>query len=361
MRGSDVREIVGMEQPPTTSYPVSDFRQWNESGQLELAPKFQRRSVWEPKAKSYLIDTIVRSMPVPPVFIRLRLDTRTNRSVREVVDGQQRLRTVLDFLGDDFPISRVHNRELAGKRYSALPEPLKRKILRYKFAVTTLEDVTDAEVLAIFARLNTYTVRLNAQELRNAEFFGAFKQTIYSLALDHYAFWRNTAILSDQQVARMDEAELVSELVVTMLAGIRQTRAADLRDFYSRFDDTFPEADRVTREFATVIDLAGELLADGFVPGFFTRRPVFYSLFVALYDARFGLPKSSRGPISLKASDMNRVRARLERVQGRLAEDEPPASYAKFRDDSRYATADVGRRRARHEFLWRRVLSEPSS
>jgi hypothetical protein len=82
-----------------------------------------------------------------------------------------------------------------------------------------MEDVTDAEVLAVFARLNTYTVRLNAQELRNAEFFGAFKQAVYRLALDHYAFWLNKGILTDQQIARMDEAELVSELAVTMLGG----------------------------------------------------------------------------------------------------------------------------------------------
>jgi hypothetical protein len=351
-------EVVGMEQPPTTTYPISDFREWNDSGQLELAPKFQRRSVWEPKAKSYLVDTIVRSMPVPPVFIRLRLDTKTNRSVREVVDGQQRLRAVLDFLEDDFPISRVHNVELAGMHYSDLPEPLQRKILRYKFAVTTLEDVGDAEVLAIFARLNTYTVRLNAQELRNAEFFGAFKQTVYTLALDHYAFWRNTGILSDQQVARMDEAELVSELVVTMLDGIRQTKAADLRDFYDKFDDKFPEAERISREFGAVIDLAGELLSDGLAPGFFTRRPVFFSLFAALYDARFGLPKSTRSQITFKASDIERIKERLQRAQERLAEEEPPGAYLKFREDSRYGTADVGRRRARHEFLWRRVLSK---
>jgi len=349
--------VVGMEQPPTQTYPISDFRDWNRSGQLELAPKFQRRSVWEPKAKSYLIDTILRSMPVPPVFVRLKLDVAKGRSVREVVDGQQRLRAVLDYLSDGFPISRVHYPELAGKHYSELPADLQNKILRYKFAVTTMEDVTDAEVLAVFARLNTYTVRLNAQELRNAEFFGAFKQTIYNLALDHYAFWLNKGILSDQQIARMDEAELVSELVVTMLTGIRQTKAVDLREFYEKYDDRFRDAGRVNREFSAIIDLAGELLSGDLAPGVFTRRPVFFSLFVALYDARFGLPKSTRTRIPFKAAIIEEVRRRLARTQVRLAQEEPPAPYLRFREDSRYATADVGRRRARHEFLWRHVLN----
>jgi hypothetical protein len=347
-----------VEQPPTTSYPISDFVEWNASGQLELAPKFQRRSVWEDKARSYLIDTIVRAMPIPPLFIRLRLDPRTSKSVREVVDGQQRLRAVLDYIDGDFPISRVHNPELADSYYEDLPDPLQKAILRYKFAVTTFEDVTDADVLTIFARLNTYTVRLNAQELRNAEFFGEFKQVVYELALDHYAFWRNSGILTDKQIARMDEAELVSELVVTMLDGIRQTKAADLRDFYERYDDDFPDAERIRKEFSATVDLVGEMLGSRLTSSFFTRRPVFYSLFTALYDARFGLPKSARHRISFSAPKIRKVQQRLEVIRGHLAKDEPAQKYQRFREDSRYATSDVGRRRARHDFLWREVLNE---
>ena len=101
-----------MSQPTITSYSISDFLEWNTSKQLVIAPKFQRRDVWIQKAKSYLVDTILRDLPIPPLFIRLKIDTISKRVVREVVDGQQRLRTVLSFIAGDFPILKVHNPEL---------------------------------------------------------------------------------------------------------------------------------------------------------------------------------------------------------------------------------------------------------
>ncbi len=63
-----------MQQPTGTLYPISDILEWNVSDQLVIVPKFQRRDVWIPKAKSYLIDTILRSMPIPPLFIRMQID-----------------------------------------------------------------------------------------------------------------------------------------------------------------------------------------------------------------------------------------------------------------------------------------------
>ena len=53
-----------------TSFKVADFVSWQKSKALELSPRFQRRSVWKPGAKSYLIDTILRDFPVPIIFLR---------------------------------------------------------------------------------------------------------------------------------------------------------------------------------------------------------------------------------------------------------------------------------------------------
>jgi uncharacterized protein with ParB-like and HNH nuclease domain len=66
-----------------------------EGKELILNPTFQRRSVWQPQAKVLLIDTILRKMPVPKVYMRTQINAKTKRSVREIVDGQQRLRAIL--------------------------------------------------------------------------------------------------------------------------------------------------------------------------------------------------------------------------------------------------------------------------
>lgn len=341
-----------MAQPPVTQYPVNDFREWHENGQLELAPKFQRRPVWSRQAKSYLIDTILRGMPIPPIFIRMRIDPEKTQTVREVVDGQQRLRAVLEYLEDDFAVSRAHDSPFGAKKFTKLPGEAQNRVLAYKFAVYMLEDVSDAEVLSIFARLNTYTLTLNPQERRNAQFFGEFKQTAYELALDHYEFWIRNKILRDVDIARMKDAELTSELLLSMIKGITETRATHLNSCYEQYDDDFPGRRTLIRQFRSVIDVIGELFPDSLRDSQFRRAPMFYSLFCGIFDAMYGLVGSSRKVKGFDKSRLKAVRVGLDRLSSVLDEDEPPRKYAGFVDASQRATADVARRQTRHEFVW---------
>ena len=116
-----------MEQRFTSrNYGLADFEGWNDKGELTLAPKFQRRDVWSDKARSYLVDTIVRGKPIPKIYMRQETNATTRRTVREIVDGQQRLRTVLSFLKDGFKISRTHNKDCGGKLFRVPCEELKK-------------------------------------------------------------------------------------------------------------------------------------------------------------------------------------------------------------------------------------------
>ena len=121
-----------------TVYKVSDFLSWQRNGSLVLSPSFQRRPVWSHASKSYLIDTVVQGLPIPIIFLREQTDLKTLEPIREVVDGQQRLRTLLAFIEpgslgkaynpriDDFTIQKAHNKELAGIKFIDFPNSLKR-------------------------------------------------------------------------------------------------------------------------------------------------------------------------------------------------------------------------------------------
>ncbi|HTW88178.1 MAG TPA: DUF262 domain-containing protein, partial [Candidatus Binataceae bacterium] len=180
-----------------TQYRVSDFIAWQREGTLELNPNFQRRSVWKKPAKSFLVDTILRGLPIPIIFLRdLRTDLKTLKAKREVVDGQQRIRTIFSFVDpalvpqykpdrDDFTIDAIHNPDLGDRRFAALDKSDRQKILDYQFSVHSFPaDTDDKLILQIFARMNATGVRLNAQEIRNAEFFGKFKTIAYEIATE---------------------------------------------------------------------------------------------------------------------------------------------------------------------------------
>ena len=81
-------------------------------------------------------------------------------------------------------------------------------------------DVGDREVLSIFARMNSTGVKLNQQELRNAEFFGAFKTLIYESASSQLPRWRSWGVFDEEAIARMEEVELTTEFALLMFRGL---------------------------------------------------------------------------------------------------------------------------------------------
>src|SRR5271157_1193351 len=119
-------------------YSINDFIEWDKGRQLSLNPAFQRRAVWSEKAKSYLMDTIIRGKPIPKIFIRQKINVTTKTSIREAVDGQQRLRTIISYIKDGFVISRLHHKEYGGLRFSQLPEAVQSDLISYEVSVDLL-------------------------------------------------------------------------------------------------------------------------------------------------------------------------------------------------------------------------------
>lgn len=284
-----------------TQYKISDFITWQKTGLLVLSPKFQRRSVWRPGAKSYLLDTIVRGYPIPIIFLReQKTDLKTLEHKREVVDGQQRIRTLLSFIApsvlgseydqqrDRFQIKAVHNKDLADRDFAQLPPEVQQSILDYEFSVQILpSSIGDREVVQIFARMNSTGYKLNAQELRNARFFGEFKTSMYRLAAEQLPRWENWGIFKWDNIARMDEVELTSEFAQLMLGGIVGKSQPSLDRLYEQKDQRFPERKEVEKRFQNTMDVLDDNLGQVLSASAFKKRAPFYALFAAVYDATY--------------------------------------------------------------------------
>ncbi|MGL4974619.1 MAG: DUF262 domain-containing protein, partial [Bosea sp. (in: a-proteobacteria)] len=177
-----------MKKPERSNYTTLDFIQWDAAGTLAISPKFQRRGVWGRAAQSYLIDTLLLGFPVPPIYLRMTQDPKKGM-IREVVDGQQRLSAILSYVKDKYSLSKNIESPAIGKRFIELEQFQKDAILQFSFICEVFYGVDDSDILKIFARLNTNSVKLNAQELRNGEFFGEFKRSVFELSAEHLEFW----------------------------------------------------------------------------------------------------------------------------------------------------------------------------
>ena len=237
------------------AYSISDFREWYEDGKLEISPKFQRRSVWSSSAKAYLADTILRGKPFPKII--LMQEFKDGRTLRVVVDGQQRLRAIFDFLADGIKVSRAHNKEYSGKVFSQLPREIQDEFLQYEIGCDVLNSAPLAELLDIFARINRYTVKLNAQEQRNAKYSGFFKTSAYNLGYEYLEYWLESKILTDARVTRMAEAELASDLLGTFLTQIQSSKA--IENYYKDYEETEGDIPKALKRVQTALQTAATI------------------------------------------------------------------------------------------------------
>jgi hypothetical protein len=283
---------------PATSlleqYRVADFLEWHERKQLVLNPHFQRRSVWSPLAKAALVDTILRRFPIPKLYMRTKIDPDSRRAIREVVDGQQRLRAIIEFAQDDGFALGSRCGDFSGARYSTMSDEMKEAFLTYPIAVDQLVNATDADVLEVFARLNSYTATLVPAEKRHAKYHGPFKLAVHDAARKAENLW-SLNVLSTRERVRMADDSLMAELFGVILKGVTDGGADKIERLYKEFNESFPSetATRATVEedIAFTVTNFGDTVRGTPLGG----APHFLMLFAAVAHARHGIPVGKVG------------------------------------------------------------------
>jgi hypothetical protein len=347
-----------MKNFDTRVYSISDFLEWHENDLLELSPDFQRRTVWSEKGKSYLIDTIIRGKPIPKLIISLEI--KGKRTVRIVVDGQQRLRAILEFINGDFKIFRAHNKELAGYTYSKLPN--QNDFLQYELGVDIVFNMAYEDILDIFARINSYTVTLNKQEKINATYLGYFKQYAFRYGLKYVKYFLDANILTKARVARMAEAELVADLLVAITGGIQTNK--NVEQYYKKFEEDIGDLDKSLKKVDTIMSFIGKIYpAEELALTNWARIHLFYTLFTAIGHNLYGLEginKKYRSTINKNLIGKLRVAfdqisAKYDEVSEDMESEHQPADYKQFITWSRRATTDTKTRINRTDFLCKKL------
>jgi hypothetical protein len=210
-------EVEGEEAQNSDAHPVSSQpNDWNisslrdkyERGLIDLQPHYQREYVWElkPELPSRLIESILLAIPVPPIYFGKMQGGRL-----EVIDGQQRLTTLIKFVRNEFHLQKLQRLgSLNGKHFRDLSEEYQAKLLDALIRSVVI-DAGNNQTLRyeVFERLNRGAMGLNEQELRNCVYRGPFCDILSVLESDD--IWRRIRG-TDKPDPRFVEREMILRL-----------------------------------------------------------------------------------------------------------------------------------------------------
>jgi hypothetical protein len=154
----------------TKEFTVELLVQKFESGDFFI-PVYQRAFVWNKERQSKFIESVLLGLPIPFMFMADTADGRL-----EIVDGAQRLNTLVSFMSDKLRLNALEVLgELDGCNYSNLPPAQQRKFKNRTLRMIVLSDkTTPASKFSIFERINTTSDPLKSSELRKGAYSGPF-------------------------------------------------------------------------------------------------------------------------------------------------------------------------------------------
>lgn len=346
-----------------TSYAVSWFKDRYNEKTLTIKPPYQRRPVWGLRQKVKLIESILLHLPIPELFIDETTDDE-GQTRFAIIDGQQRTRAVLQFIGlDRDPLEQDYNdfaldtldsdSPFKDKTFKDLSSSERKAFFSYKFSIRTLYNPSDLEVRDTFKRINQYLTKLNDQELRNATYSGPFVSLVETLA--NNKFWNEQGFFRTSHVRRMKDLQYVSELVIGVVAGPQGGSTKVIDEYYSNFEDykdEIPNEDDIKDQYEETLETIKTIFPDLKKAGRLKNLADFYSLFVAVAALKrddVELPDSGKGLSALREtlSEFSaEVDRRLSNPKAHVSD--PAIKYARAIEKG---VNDKSRRSARHKAL----------
>lgn len=276
-----------MKRQPTTQQ-ITWFLDLNRNNQLDLSPPYQRKSVWSTKDRKFFLDTIFRNYPAPPIFIHREVNDK-GYTTYHVVDGKQRIETILSFFDNKLSISsNFGDKNLDGKKFKDLNSEYKRLFWDYTLVVDFIDVIEGNNIEEVFDRVNRNAKNLQPQELRHARFNGWFID--YAENEADSEFWWNYKISTKGRDKRMKNIQFISELLMIVLQrkviGFDQSAIDEIYADYDDLDEKdfdvveFKETITMIKEKIVCLDNINKVISE-YIAG---SNINFYSLWAFLFE-----------------------------------------------------------------------------
>ena len=234
-----------------TSLKVRQLITLTRDEKLVPRAEFQRRLVWTTEDKIRFMDTILKNMPFPEIYVAngpVNFDTGEGQQL--LVDGQQRVTTIVDYFSGD---PKTYGSALPA--YASLEEDRKKAFLDYDVTVRDLGTITHAEIVEVFRRINSTRYSLNEIEVNNAIYTGKLMSLAAGFA--EHEFFEINRIFRPTDIKRMGDVRFVLQVIITLIAGYFD-RDQLLEKYLSDFNEGFPMGEEVSSDLRLVFDFINE-------------------------------------------------------------------------------------------------------
>lgn len=213
-------------------------------------PDWQREEVWGVEKQRRLIDTILRGWKLPKFYF---LKTSDAPEQFEVVDGQQRLNAIWEFLDGDLTLSEESATEFGGKTYALLPANVSDAFDDYEIEYDEIVGATDEEIREFFQRLQE-GVSLNGSERLNSV---SSKLRDYCVMCAKHTFFTETVAVANKRYGHFD---IVAKVVAIELEGIDAgLRYDDVKKVFLA-NKTFSSQSAVAKRINRALDILSKKL-----------------------------------------------------------------------------------------------------
>ena len=260
-----------------------------KDGSLVLRPRFQRKLVWNDNHKENFIETILMNLPFPEIYLSTgEIDLESQKSTTLVVDGQQRLSTIYQYVtgSEDFTIKRI-------KKFSDLSPEQKTNFYDYSIVVRDLGRIAEDTIKEIFKRINSVQYALNAVEIENALYEGEFISAAKELVEQDKVVANLFDVFSETEFSRMKDMEFMLLTMSTLEETGYFGRNSLVHTYIKQFDSQYPNKDSMKNNISQVFKLISDcqLKPDSI----WFRKSSFFTLVVELLryqKSKEGLPNN---------------------------------------------------------------------
>lgn len=296
---------------------------------LVVDTTYQRRKVWMPQDKVRLIETILLGYVMPEVFFwPAEIDPSTGKTVTHIVDGQQRITSIIEFINDAFPLTEKYlideeiKANYGNKCFTDLTDEEKLRIWKYEIFIVNIDrEVNKDNIKQLFYRLNLTNYSLNSQEKLNSieSLFGDKSE-----ALSQLDFWKVCRVFSAADARRMQDVRYCCSIYILANEGIvDQTGDRKIIQYYTDYRDEFDYEGKLREKIEKAMDIIAGL-RDKSTQNFISKKAQMYTLFSVAF-------KMIESDVNLSSNIFQKFKLFVE-------------AYDKFRNEYDIAFEDNGLR-----------------